>query len=258
MLIGALCPVALGSTTELRTGATSPAAFEIRGSRRPGSIASVELLPVAALLALLSGSAFAAEPEADVGEIERLYVEGQNRYEASDYMGAAASWTELLDALPEEEESRVVRESVVVNVLDAHRTAYERLLDEQGNRVPEHLEAGLDVVATYRAAFAEAYGPDAAISAAVQVKMAELEDMLQRHHEPPRQDWSCLAPCLQPCLSPPLDDPRGCGAHRQPSAVVLLLLGPLGFIRRRRDAIEHLADALPPDVLNRLRDADDE
>jgi len=73
-----------------------------------------------------------------------------------------------------------------------------------------------------------------------------------------------FAPCLSvietpetfgPCLTPPLDpEPRGC-AHRRhgPTAMLggLLLLGLRS--RRRRDAVERMADRLPPDVADRLR-----
>jgi hypothetical protein len=214
-----------------------------------------EILAVAALLALLSGSAVAAEHDADVREIERLYVEGQDRYEARDYVGAAASWTELLHALPEEEESRTIREAVVMNVLYAHRRAYELLVDEHWGKDPKHLQAGLDLLATYRAAFAEAYGPDAAISPPVEERGAELEVLLRDHQD--RPEVSEMGPCLSPCLEPPIDDRRGCGAHNRQAPMALLLLGPLGFIRRRREAIEHLADTLPPDVVKRLREDDD-
>jgi hypothetical protein len=49
----------------------------------------------------------------------------------------------------------------MTNVLDAHRRAYELLVDEHWGKDPKHLQAGLDLLATYPAAFAEAYGPDA-------------------------------------------------------------------------------------------------
>lgn len=70
-------------------------------------------------------------------------------------------------------------------------------------------------------------------------------------------DPHIVGPCLSPpeigpCLS--IIEPRGCG-HRRDGAVAML--GALAFMglrsRRRRDAVERLAERLPPDVVAKLR-----
>lgn len=70
----------------------------------------------------------------------------------------------------------------------------------------------------------------------------------------------CLQPPIEPCLS--IIEPRGC-AHRRGGDVAmmgsLMLLGLRS--RRRREAVERVAERLPPDVaaaLRRRSDTDDE
>ncbi|MCX4240029.1 hypothetical protein [Paraliomyxa miuraensis] len=57
-----------------------------------------------------------------------------------------------------------------------------------------------------------------------------------------------------PCLVPPHEPEAGC-AHRRDTAALGLPLLMLGLrSRRRRDAIERVADRLPADVIAKLRD----
>jgi hypothetical protein len=119
----------------------------------------------------------AAGPSSD--EVERLYVEGQQRAEGKDYRGAADSWTRLLSVLGESGENQAIRESVIINVLDAHLKAYNQLVDENGNKDVTHLRSGKATLDTYYADFKRVHGDRIGISAAVQDKAAELERALE-------------------------------------------------------------------------------
>jgi hypothetical protein len=71
--------------------------------------------------------------------------------------------------------------------------------------------------------------------------------------EPCLSSVRCLQPDLGPCLSI-IEPSRGCGHHRDGSMAMLGAMALLGLrSRRRRDAVERLADRLPPDVVAKLR-----
>lgn len=114
----------------------------------------------------------------DAAEIERLYIEGQQRDESKDYKGAAESWTRLLRILPESGENQPLRESLIINVLDAHIKAYNQLVDESGNKDIEHLREGKRTLDEYYSDFKAIHGDRVAVSAAVQEKAEILEAQL--------------------------------------------------------------------------------
>lgn len=111
-------------------------------------------------------------------EIERLYVEGQDKYSEGDFAGAADAWTRLLDRLPEAQANRATRENVLLNVVQAHLDGYDRTRKDDGTKDIEMLRAGKVVLDTYFASFKKAYGDRAAVSTAVQEKADELESKL--------------------------------------------------------------------------------
>jgi hypothetical protein len=111
-------------------------------------------------------------------EIERLYVEGQDKYAEGDFAGAADAWTRLLERLPEAQSNRATRENVLLNVVQAHLDGYARTRKEDGSKDIEMLRAGKQVLDTYFAGFKKAYGDRAAVSTAVQEKADELERAL--------------------------------------------------------------------------------
>lgn len=113
-------------------------------------------------------------------EVERLYLEGQERVEAKDYKGAADSWTRLLSLLPESGDNQAIRESVIINILDAHIKAHNQLVDDKGNKDIGHLKSGKTTLDQYYAEFKGVHGDRVAVSAAVQEKAAELEAALQQ------------------------------------------------------------------------------
>lgn len=130
--------------------------------------------------AMFLGAAPVATAAPDQSEIERLYVEGQQRNERKDFEGAAESWTRLLNLLPESGDNQAVRETVIINVLDAHLKAYNQLVDGAGKKDPKHLRAGKQTLDSYYADFKAVYGDRMAVSAAVQEKAAELEAALEK------------------------------------------------------------------------------
>lgn len=111
-------------------------------------------------------------------EIERLYVEGQDKYAEGDFAGAADAWTRLLERLPEAQSNRATRENVLLNVVQAHLDGYARNRKGDGSKDIEMLRAGKSVLDTYFANFKKAYGDRAAVSTAVQEKADELERTL--------------------------------------------------------------------------------
>ncbi len=116
-------------------------------------------------------------------EIERLYVEGEEKYAEGDFSGAADAWTRLLDRLPEAQANRATRENVLLNVLQAHLDAYARTRLDDGSKDIDHLRDAKTVLETYFAGFKSAYGDRAAVSAAVQEKADELDRTLQDAEE---------------------------------------------------------------------------
>lgn len=111
-------------------------------------------------------------------EIERLYVEGQDKYAEGDFAGAADAWTRLLDRLPEAQANRATRENVLLNVVQAHLDGYARTRKDDGSKDIEMLRAGKQVLETYFTSFKKAYGDRAAVSTAVQEKADELDRIL--------------------------------------------------------------------------------
>lgn len=194
---------------------------------------------------------------AEQQEIERLYIEGQDLVAEGDFVGAAEAWTKLFALLPESPTNTATRENIVLNVIDAYLNAYNRLVDDAGEKQIEHLHRAREVIDAYRAEFAAAYGDGRAMSVAVTQKIDELDAALHRAEVGP--EYGCLSPCLQPCLSPCLQplclspvQERGCGSKDPAAAFVVL--GALGLgLRRRRDVIERVAGSLPADVVAKLR-----
>ena len=217
-------------------------------------------------MALVAGTAH-AEPT-QMEEVERLYLAGQEHYEAQDFEAAARAWVELLEVLPESKENRAIRENVVVNVLYAYGDAFERMRADDGTRRTELAEAALAVAAEYVEELKAAFGEDAVVAAAITEKTEEIAAALERYNNPPGDERieSCLQPCLEPpclapCLQPCLDiERRGCGAGRDnfvKSAFVFL--AALGVRRRRRrDVLDDVAERLPTDVVTRLRKRGDD
>lgn len=160
----------------MRTERVTTASGRFRRSHRLWAA----VLATALVVATAPAQAAMAPNEA---EIERLYVEGQQQLEAQDYTGAADSWTRLLELLPESGDNQAVRESVIINILDAHLKAYNQLVDESGNKDAAHLRSGKQTLDRYYSDFKRIHGDRKGVSAAVQDKAEELERTLAKAEE---------------------------------------------------------------------------
>lgn len=206
----------------------------------------VPIRPLILALAVLSG-----EPgEVDMKEVGRIYSEGQGHLEQHEYDLAISSFESLMSMLPEVEENKAIRESLILNILDASRDALGNLRNKDGTRKPEFIDRGLEGLKAYETAYEAAYG--------VPSQNAEISDVVQRlrddvdeaaHEEP--YIGPCLSP-LPPCLSPPvIESKRGCGGKT--GGVASLMLLPFALRRRRKSIPEQVSEALPADVVARLR-----
>lgn len=136
------------------------------------------ILSFALLAAPLPAQAFALAPSA--AEIERLYNEGDKKNSEGDFKGAAESWTRLLVLLPEEGANQATRENLLLNVLDAHINAYNRVVAPDGKKDIGNLQEGKKTYELYLTQYRAVYGSGRAISAAVQQKGDELDAALAK------------------------------------------------------------------------------
>ncbi len=136
------------------------------------------ILSVALLGAPLPAQAFAFAPSA--GEIERLYNEGDKKNSDGDFKGAAEVWSRLLILLPEEGANQATRENLLLNVLDAHINAYNRVVGPDGKKDITNLQNGKKTYELYLTQYRAVYGSGRAISAAVQQKGDELDAALAK------------------------------------------------------------------------------
>ncbi|MEX1366914.1 MAG: hypothetical protein AB1Z98_27555 [Nannocystaceae bacterium] len=184
-----------------------------RGLRR--GLAS-RLLAATVALSVSAAPLLPAQAAAQDSEIERLYVEGQDKYAAGDFSGAASAWTQLLESYPESQPSRATRENVLLNVLQAHLDGYARTRNDDGTKDIEHLRSAKSVLDSYFASFKEAYGDNAAVSAAVQEKADELDRALERAEE---EAAAAVAPDPDPIVTDP--DPKDPKTKDGPDIIVL-------------------------------------
>jgi hypothetical protein len=195
------------------------------------------ILTAALLAAPLPAQAFA--PSA--AEIERLYNEGDKRNSEGDFKGAAESWTRLLVLLPEEGANQATRENLLLNILDAHINAYNRVVGSDGKKDVSHLQEGKRTFELYLTQYRAVYGSGRAISAAVQQKSDELDAALNKadadakpttgtdEPPPPKTDDNSDKP-IDP--GPPVLPPEnnGIGLIVGGSVTAALGLGALGVL----------------------------
>lgn len=238
------------------------------------------LLPLPALLAVGAASVDAREPAApperpDPAEPEPAATEpglhdtelppelrpearaaferGEQAFARGEHHEAASAFERAAELAPE---LVVLRLDVVIALQHAILTEPDpeaatelcARLQRDAERVAEHPRATPEMIERARAEQARAHERCAA---------------LEPGDAGPRPSVVGFEPCLVaapitepshgPCLVPPYDPEPGC-AHRHDTAMLgvpLLLLGLRA--RRRRDALERMADRLPPDVVARLR-----
>ncbi len=173
---------------------------------------------------------------AERAQVRALFEEAIEAFEFEDYGAAAVAFEKAAAIAPQ-----IV--SLWVNATTAYRHAAQeaRTFDEAQpycdgarrteQRVREHVRASDE-----ERQLAEREAQDA------EDHCNELDDL---------ENGPCLS--IMPCLSPP-PPMRGCRSKRNEMAMLgsLVLLGLRS--RRRRDAVETVADRLPPDVAERLRE----
>lgn len=152
-----------------------------RPSPRSARALHLRLLGVTLTGAMLLAStpahaAFAPSP----AEIERIYSEGEKKNSDGDFKGAAQSWTRLMILLQEENANQATRETLLINVLDAHINAYNRLPAPDGKKDIGNLREGKKTYELYLQQHRAVYGDGRAISAAVQQKADELDAALTK------------------------------------------------------------------------------
>jgi hypothetical protein len=130
----------------------------------------------------------------DSNEIERLYNEGADRNSAKNYSGAAESWTELLVLLPEQSANQSTRENVLLNVLDAYMNAYNGMRKADNTKDITYLRSAQRVLAQYLGAFQSAYGRGKGVSAQVQQKANELDELVKKAEEEARGTGTTTTP----------------------------------------------------------------
>lgn len=130
----------------------------------------------------------------DSNEIERLYNEGADRNSAKNYSGAAESWTELLVLLPEQSANQSTRENVLLNVLDAYMNAYSGMRKPDNTKDITYLRNAQRVLAQYLGAFQSAYGRGKGVSAQVQQKANELDELVKKAEEEARGSGTTTTP----------------------------------------------------------------
>ncbi len=116
-------------------------------------------------------------------EVARLYSEGQDYMEAKDYKRAAETFTRLLNLVEESGENQAIRESLILNILDAHIQAYEGIVDAEGNRDVTQLEMGKETLQTYYADFQKVHGDSVAVLGEIQTMAAKLDKLLEEAQE---------------------------------------------------------------------------
>jgi hypothetical protein len=177
-----------------------------------------------------------APPEA---EIEALYREGQAHYQQRHYAAAAEAWTRLLDLLPESEDNREIRESVILNVLDARLEAYALVLDDGRKPNVEHLRAAKATLDDYYLSFRRVHGDRVAVSAPVQERAEAIDRALAEAEPPPPVPVPPIVkpPDPIPISEPPPRDGNGLiigGSILAAAGLATVAMIPVGSVQGQR------------------------
>lgn len=116
-------------------------------------------------------------------ELVELNAHAQECYAEGDYDGAALAWSTILRTLPESDATREQRATHMLVVLDTSVRAYEQRREAAQDKselrsAMEPLQRAVEVLEAYEAAFARAYGEDAALPTEVTIQGAALLDRL--------------------------------------------------------------------------------
>ncbi len=120
--------------------------------------------------------AFAAPSQEEIG---RMYGEGQEYMEQKEYKRAADVFSRLLNLIEESADNKAIRESLILNILDAHMQAYEGIVDANGTRDVEQLKQGKSTLGEYYKDFQAVHGDSVAVIAEIQTTATKLEQLLE-------------------------------------------------------------------------------
>jgi hypothetical protein len=185
-------------------------------------------------------------PATELDQAKALYIRGEEAFRRGDFREAGLAF----------EQSAALAPMVLLHLHATVAYRYAALAESDPGSATALCEA------TRRQAEAVAAHPRATPE---QIEQAKTEQELADAHcnaLPEVMAGPCLSDehlhCLQPCLNI-IEPSRGCGSRRDGSVSMLAAL-PLLVLRsrRRRDAVERLAERLPPDVVAKLRRNDDE
>lgn len=218
---------------------------EDRGLAEPGPAEPAPMEPGGpAQLAAPSVDALPAEVRA---KVEAFYLAGTEAFDRGDFRDAGLAFEQAATLAPL---PRLYLEAAV-----AFRHAAMAEPDtELAGELSDAARHNADAVMAHPQATAEQVAQ--AQAEATQVETLWLE-RLETMATP------CLSvmntnPDIGPCLSV-MEDPRGCGRRGDGSVAMLGALALVGLrARRRRDAVERLAERLPPDVVAKLRRRSDD
>lgn len=112
-------------------------------------------------------------------EIGRMYGEGQEYMEQKEYKRAADVFSRLLNLIEESADNKAIRESLILNILDAHMQAYEGIVDANGKRDIDQLTQGKSTLQDYYKDFQAVHGDSVAVIAEIQTTATKLDQMLE-------------------------------------------------------------------------------
>ncbi len=196
-----------------------------RLQQRVGALAVVSAL----VCASVPTTALAAPSQEEIG---RMYGEGQEYMEQKEFKRAAEVFTRLMNLIDESADNKAIRESLILNILDAHIQAYEGIVDENGDGDVAQLEQGKATLQNYYKEFQAVHGDSVAVLGDIQTLAAKLDRLLEeaRDPKPPPPGGGAVAdgdgPGDQPPPQPPLQSPP----PAQPSNAGLgLIIGGVGL-----------------------------
>lgn len=135
------------------------------------------LVVASALLGTSVPSIAIAAPSQE--EIGRMYGEGQEYMEQKEYKRAADVFSRLLNLIEESADNKAIRESLILNILDAHMQAYEGIVDANGDRDIAQLKQGKSTLQQYYKDFQAVHGDSVAVIAEIQTTATKLDQMLE-------------------------------------------------------------------------------
>lgn len=169
--------------------------------------------------------AFAAPSQEEIG---RMYGEGQEYMEQKEYKRAADVFSRLLNLIEESPDNKAIRESLILNILDAHMQAYEGIVDASGKRDVSQLETGKATLQDYYKDFQAVHGDSVAVIAEIQTTATKLDQMLKEAQAEPEE---VTPPVVKPGEEKPEEKPTETVVIRQGSSAdgLGLIIGGVGL-----------------------------